>query len=302
MANVSPHASHPVFDLEDQIVKAGNQPCPVDLKPWQGRVDQLAGKTLNGLPRLRITWGQDWNHGSMIVMSRPRLKYCFWRYEEAGQIHDIGVPRFYLEELQPKARLVKSGWDNARFHIDEDTGEIQDVIGPIPEDGFYTCVFVICLHDDVCCSGTGMQKVRDEHGKWTYEQCLGAYRPPCDADLQRIRRIIWNRDHASNDEIATSDSLIEKHTDELRDRRDERWATQSREYMDDFTRSHAWKWTEDDPTKLNWGKWHFMQAHNKSGTPEPAQSPGGFTVIDRRRIEREESDVSSGDAANRSAA
>src|SRR5262245_2074084 len=199
--NFSPHQSHPLFDIEAAVVRAGNQPCPVDLTPWQDRLDRISGKTIDNKPRLRIVWGQDFEKASQLIMGRPRLKYYFWRYEEAGAIHDIGVPRFYLEELQPKARLEQSGWNRCRFYVDPDTGEWQDVMGPIPEDGFYTCVFIIALHDHICCNGTGMQ------GK---EQCLGAYRPPSDSDLQRVRRIIWNRDNSTSDERNPSASLIEK--------------------------------------------------------------------------------------------
>src|SRR5690349_11349424 len=87
------HISHPGFDIEDEIVKAGNRPSPVDLKPWQRRLDDIAGKTLENRSRLRIVWGQE---ATFFCVGRMRHKYPFFRYEQDGEIRDIGTPRFYV--------------------------------------------------------------------------------------------------------------------------------------------------------------------------------------------------------------
>lgn len=290
---------HPVFDEESTIVKAGNQQSPVDLQPWQSRIDKLAGKTLSNLPRLRITWGQDWAKATMLIIGRPRMKYCFWRYEEAGEIHDIGIPRFYVESLIPKSVVEKDGtWQKYQNYYDEDTGRFVDMMGPIPEDGFYNCVFLIAHHNESCCNGTGIQD---------NELCLGYYRPPCDSDLQRIRRIIWNRDHSTSDERSPSQSLVQKWSDEMGEKRDQQTVRASREYIDDFCRTHAWKWTEFDPSRLGWGKMIFTRGHSRSGATaaelaewrsgKALASAQGFTVIDRRRIKEKEDDGSSSSAA-----
>jgi hypothetical protein len=252
----SKHVSHQTFDREETIVAAGNCPSPVDLKPWQDRIDLIAGKTATGLSKLRITWGQDLDKAGAWICGARRAKYPFWRYEEAGEIRDIGTPRFYVEELHNNAELRQSDhWEKSRYYTDPQLG-LLDVLGPIPEDGFYTAVFTIALHDEVCCGGTGVLN---------NDICLGAYRPPCDADLDRIRRMKYRRDHAENQDLRPSQSRIEKMTEEAERKRDERIDKDSRAYMDDFFRTHGWKFTTDDPSRLKWGKYMFVGAHTKSG-------------------------------------
>src|SRR5262245_49127537 len=133
------HTSHPLFDIESAIVANRNQPSPVDLKPWQNRIDSIVGKTPDGKSRLRIVGGQ---HGTTFSCGKTRRKYPFWRYEDAGEIVDIGIPRFYVEELHTNSELHhKDAWDNARYYYDEATRELIDVLGPVPQDGFYSALF-----------------------------------------------------------------------------------------------------------------------------------------------------------------
>lgn len=274
--------SHPVFDREETIVQAGNCPGPVDLKPWQDRIDLIAGKTVTGLSRLRVVWGQDREKAWMWCCGARRSRYPFYRYEEAGQILDIGTPRFYVEELHGNAELRKDdNWEKNRYYRDDRLG-VLDVLGPVPEDGFYTSVFTIALHDEVCCSGTGVLN---------NDICLGAYRPPCDADLDRIRRMKYRRDHASNEEMRPSQSRIERMADEMEQKRDERIDRESGAYMDALFKTHGWRLTTDDPTRLKWGKHMFVRdgAHSKSGA----------TVEEIKRWRKEKSvNVSNGDSGN----
>lgn len=293
MADLSHKKSHPIFDVESEIVRAGNQPSPVDLQSWQDRIDRTAGKTLDNLSRLRIVWGQDTQKGTMFVCGRMRQKYCFWRFKEAGEIRDIGVPRFYVEQLVPKETLKKDGsWDRGRGYRDPLTGKFVDVLGPIPETGFYVALFTVAFHDELCCNGSGLQRVRRDTGGFEDRLCLGAYRPPADSDLQRIRRMLWGRNNASNQEIAPSETLLSKWSDERADRIDRIEDARFEEYMDDFTKSHAWRWSVDDPTSLSHGKFHWMSGHSRSGQKlDPAQATG-FRVIDRRANNEEEKYVS----------
>lgn len=246
-----------LFDIEAEIIKARNQPSPVDLKPWQDRIDAIVGKTATGKSRLRIVWGQSFEHASSIICGRRALRYPFYRYEEGGAIHDIGIPRFYIEELHGNAELKhKDAWDRSRYYFDEYTREMIDVLGPIPEEGFYTSLFQIAHHDDLCCSGKEVVKG---------EPCLGGYREPGEIDLTRIRRMKWRRDHASNDENLPSESLLRKRAQDLTEKRDEKWRTGIRERVEDFMNTHAWKFTTFDPTEIGWGRFHFTGAHSKSG-------------------------------------
>lgn len=249
--------SHPLFDIEAAIIRSRNQPSPVDLKVWQARIDATVGKTATGQSRLRVVWGQDFEKASAIMCGRRALRYPFYRYEEGGSIHDIGIPRFYVEELHSNAELQhKDAWDRARYYFDEYTREIIDVLGPIPEGGFYTALFQIAHHDHLCCDGKEVVKG---------DPCLGAYREPSDADLQRIRRMKWRRDHASNDDNAPSETLIRKRAADLTEKRDEKWRTGIREAIEDYSKTRSHSWCTLDPVVYQHGRFHWAGSHSKSG-------------------------------------
>src|SRR5262249_6837565 len=131
-----------------------------------------------------------------------------------------------------------------------------DVLGPIPEDGFYTCLFQIAHHDSLCCDGRGIVK---------HEPCLGSYRPPCDSDLQRIRRMKQRRDQASNDDNAPSESLLRKRAADRTEKRDEKWRQGVKEAVEDFANTRGHSWFTLDPATYSWGKYHFTGGHNRSG-------------------------------------
>lgn len=242
------HISHPGFDIESEIVKAGNVPAPVELKTWQARIDNIAGKTVEGRSRLRIVWGQS-KEATIWCLGRRRHKYPFYRYEADGEIHDIGTPRFYVEELHDIAELKHNdGWEAARYQWEG--LERLDVLGPMPEEGFYTSVFLIAHHDEACCNGLG--HVRNE-------LCLGAYRPPTDADLTRIRRMKQRRDAASNTENRPSEELILKWNKEAGERRDNQFREKLHERVKDWIAVHGHRITDSmNPKIVKHGKHHFL--------------------------------------------
>lgn len=247
------HTSHPVFDIESAIIKTRNVPSPVDLKAFQTRIDRICGKTPDGKSKVRVVWGQQ---ATQFIMGRQRMKYPFWRYEEGGEIHDIGTPRFYLEELHVNAELQSAGrWDEARYTWMD--GELVDILGPIPSEGFYSPLWCIAHHDDYCCNGKGYIKG---------EACLGAYRPPVDSDIERIQRMHKRREQAAQSEMEPLDAAqVEKKRLERSHTQDEAYRKKIRETIADYinTRSHSWDTL--DPAVLNWGKYHFIGGHNKSG-------------------------------------
>lgn len=248
---------HPIFDVENEIVRLGNVRPPVDVRPFQSRINAVAGLTPTGKPRLRITWGQDFDSASMWICEKRRLKYPFWRVEEAGEIHDIGIPRFYIEELHDLAELSRHNrWQQARFHTDEESGEVLDVLGPMPTDGFYSCLFMIAHHDDSCCGGEGHVR---------YEPCLGGYREPNESDITRIQRAIWNRNNAAQQENQPSDELIAKRQSDYVEARDQQRRQTFRQNISDWVRTHAIGWDTLDPGEKSWGKYHFTAAHNRGG-------------------------------------
>jgi len=253
--------SHAVYDNETEIVRAGNTPCPadVDLKIWQKRIDQVAGKTATGQSRLRIVWGQDTETTKMISCGKWRLKYPFWRVEERNDIRDIGIPRFHVEEHIPRAELMNGGkWDAARYSFNPDTGELIDVLGPCPEGGFYTAAFLIAHHDEQCCDGREV---------FNGEKCLGAYRPPVDADIERIQKVLQRREQAANSEVAPTSEQLEKQRQGLIEARDEKRRLELRERLEDWTKTHAHTWSTHDPSVIQHGRYHFTGGHSKSGMP-----------------------------------
>lgn len=250
------YQSHPGFDIESEIVKAGNRPSPVDLSVWQRRIDDIAGKTLENRSRLRIIWGQAFD-ATIWCVGRRRMKYPFWRYEEAGEIHDIGTPRFYVEELHDISELKQNdGWESARYQWNG--LEKIDVLGPIPEEGFYTSVFLIAHHDELCCNGSGQIKGN---------LCLGAYRPPTDSDLIRIRRMKQRRDNAANFQNRPTEEQITKWTAEAAQKRDEAFSQKLRESIDNWVAVHGHRITDSMNYKqLARGKWKFMPTKNFDGS------------------------------------
>jgi len=250
---------HPVYDQETAIIETGNTPCPIDLEVWQSRIDRMAGKTPSGLSNLRIVWGQDFSSTKMISCGVWRMRYPFFRFEEAGQVLDIGIPRFYVEELVPREDLMANNrWQNARYYTDPDDGRLIDVLGPCPETGFYETVFQVAHHDEQCCNG---REVKD------HEPCLGAYREPREADLDRIARILQRRDRATKGDLTPDPVQTAKRHKGLVEERNEKRDSQLREKISDFTKTHSFTWFTHDPTVISHGKYHWMSGHNKSGSP-----------------------------------
>lgn len=250
---------HPVYDNEAAIVDAGNTPCPVDLAVWQKQIDRMAGKTPSGLSNLRIVWGQDFNATKMISCGAWRMKYPFFRFEEAGQILDVGIPRFYVEELVPRETLMANGrWDRARYYHDPDSGELIDVLGPCPETGFYDTVFQVAYHDEACCDGREVKN---------HEPCLGAYRSPTDQDIDRIARILQRRDRATESDLNPSAAQSSRRYKAIISKQEAQVHSEMVDQINDFMKTHAFTWFTDDPTVIKHGKYHWTSGHNKSGSP-----------------------------------
>lgn len=246
------HVSHPVFDIESEIIKTGNAPCPVDLKSFQERIDRALGKMPDGKPKVRVVWGQA---ATQFVMGRQRMKYPFYRYMEGGEIQDIGTPRFYFEELHTNAELQTQGrWEQARWAwID---GEKVDLLGPIPEDGFYSPLFAIAHHDDYCCGGR--EFIRGE-------PCLGAYRPPTDSDITRLQRMHKRKEQASRHELDPTPEQVTKAAAEMAEKRDEQFRSNIREVIEDYIKTRSHSWDTLDPAVLQHGKYHWLRSSRKSG-------------------------------------
>ena len=283
------HQSHPYFDNERAIIESEtNVPSPIPLTGFQEQIDKIVGRTPYGQSRVRILWGQDVEKGSMFTLGKRRLKYPFWHFKAGEEIRDIGVPRFYIEELHTNEELMKDDkWEKARYQWHG--GVCEDVLGPIPLDGFYTGLFIIAYHDDTCCGGREIVK---------HQPCYGSYREPGEQDLTRIRRMLFMRNQASRSEIAPSDEEIHRQAKAQMEARDEHWRQGIRGVTEDFLKTHAWRFVTSDPSKLSWGKYHFTgEGHSRSGL-SPLQLA---RLRDRAKVDdsqsQEQANVSNSSAA-----
>lgn len=219
----------------------------------------MAGKTPFGLSYLRIVWGQDFEATKMITCGAWRLRYPFYRDLDGTKIIETGIPRFYVEELVPRETLMADDrWQKARYVQDEETGQTIDVLGPCPEKGFYETVFQIAKHDMYCCDG---REVRN------HTPCLGLFREPREIDIDRIARMIQRRNQASRSEAdGTSQWYGKQRQGEITDaqqKRHEELKTRMYEYL----KPHQHRFTTFDPSVIANGKFHFLSAHNRSGSP-----------------------------------
>jgi len=261
--------SHPVFDIEARW--GARMPCPVDLAPFQRRMDAVTGKTPDGRPRVRVVWGADPAQRQFICgqwvlrywhfrneVRRERFNPATGLWEAWTEIEEIPTPRFYVQELHENRELhARDAWERARWSwID---GQRVDVLGPVPEEGFYTDLFMIAHHDRLCCRGSEVVRGLP---------CLGAYREPGEADLDRLRRIVRAKERAAADEVAPSAETVERRRLNAAREQEERFRGELGERMDDFLRTHVHRLLTDDPSIENWGKYHFVgenAGHSKSG-------------------------------------
>lgn len=250
-------SSHPIYDDEKEIIKAGNTPSPVNLRLFQRQINRIVGQSVDGKPLLRIAWGQDEERMKIISFGQWRMQHPFYQRADGST---IGVPRFYIQQLHTNAELhAGDNWEKARWTWIDD--KKVDVLGPVPEQGFYSSLYHISYHDERCCAGRGVMM----HPEEGIVQCHGGYRPPEQQDLEKIHRMYMQREQASNDVMAPSADLISKRAAEAKEKRDEKWRQGIRGEIDDFFNTHQHRFVTHDPTVLSHGKFHFMGGHTRSG-------------------------------------
>jgi hypothetical protein len=276
-----------------------NIPAPSRNKYIQDRINKITGKTPEGRPILRIEWGQEQME---FTCGEDRAKYLYatalvphkfnFTDLETGELksipwdkapdgitpannpsmfthyrYDVGVPRFFVAEHQPRPTYVPD-WEANRYHTDEVTGELIDVLGPCPED-FYIPLFCIAEHNS-CCNGRGVKYTPSP------EACFGKFRFPNDSDVQRIQRMLQLREAAhqyrSPDETRVSQAEadeIAKYANDRNYNSFEAMKARMGARTESWMKLHGWHMTEFDPTVQAWGRYHFMGGHNKSGIIVP---------------------------------
>lgn len=258
--------AHPIFDNETRW--DANFPCPIDLTAFQKRLDEITGKTWDGRSRLRVVWGQAPDDLMFFRGEKIRRhphwrekKQIEWQDEETGlwtireQLFEIGIPRFYVQELHERDELLRNdAWEQSRYSYDGLT-KIDDM-GPVPEEGFYQDLFLVAHHDSFCCNGAG-------HVRGVV--CLGGYRPPSQEDIDRVGRMIRRWHQATPEELEPSLELKNKRIREHIQKQEREQREALRETVKNGLAPHQHTFTTDDPSIAQWGKYHWVGAHNKSG-------------------------------------
>lgn len=178
--------------------------------------------------------------------------------------YDVGVPRFFIAEHQPRSTYA-GDWEANRYHTDEVTGELIDVIGPCPET-LYIPMFCVAAHGE-CCGGKG----------YTLQPpapCYGKFRYPNQEDVDRVQRMLQLRETSKKwrdvGETRVSQAEIDeiaKYAYERKDKSFEAMKARMGERTDDWMKLHGWRMAEFDPSVLSWGKRHMMGGHSHSGLP-----------------------------------
>ncbi len=159
----------------------------------------------DGRPRLRLIWGQS-PLASVFWKGERRLRYLYktehrligWMapdgrmfpptveppsveqtqalvVEPVYQDEDIGIPRWYIEQMMPSSILCAE-WDKIRYDMNLERGELEDSLGPPPSTGDYEEAFYMVADHDACCPGNSF-----------HPGCKGSYRDPNQGDIEYIR-------------------------------------------------------------------------------------------------------------------
>ncbi|MCI0748161.1 MAG: hypothetical protein L0Y58_22370 [Verrucomicrobia subdivision 3 bacterium] len=237
---------------------------PLDVWPWEGnfppplsaraqrefqrQVNAICGIAVNGKPNVRLMWPADPDpEVSMRVdyAGERRARYCLYsqdyecqRLTEAGLIAvetitvDIVPPRWMLEEYSE------------------------------PSDS-YLHLRTIAFHDARCCAGA--ESVQGQ-------LCHGLYREPSRSDLDDLQRRVRERE-AFGERVYADRPLtgreMQSALSRLKAWREQWEAITKQKYKDamiDGFMSQSPRLFSDDPTANAWGRRHFTNGHNKSGS------------------------------------
>lgn len=296
-----------------------NHPCPADLAPVQERLNQLAGFTVDGHPKVRAEWGQEemiWEYGEPVAkylfcrVPIPR-EYSYYDFDLGQQIvqpwqeapfspltapefftwenYDVGIPRIWFSKVVERSEYAFD-WDRYRWYSAETeqfvTGpseldeSIVDLLGPLP-DKLYFPLFMIASHAKCGCNGTGaIEKV---HGGVT--PCYGEFRLPVDFDYKRLRKSLAAQQQAKRvdaDKGKYPQWFQEQLTlDSLNQNlaHYEQQRVRMRERNADHIKTHIAQFVDTTLTEKQWGRYAFMGGHSKSGLPQQPAPPAKVAPV-----------------------
>ncbi len=261
------------FARVDDLLASGqpipnNIECPIDMRSYQKKLDSIMGLTVDGRSRVRLEWMMDAKTELHNFCGEQVFKHPYWIYIDSHSHIDpgtqleivtqsrrfIGIPRFVVTELHERSQ-AGLGWEQSRYGWLD--GVWTDMLGPLPEEGWYDDLFIVAKHDELCCGGKGSHQGH---------VCYGGFKMPGDFELKRLRKMNYNRDHA---EVMTEplDVRVAKEKQE----RDDWWRAKFGEAITEGLKPHAWRFETHDPGRLSNGRWHFIGKNNR----------GGFTDAER---------------------
>ena len=253
---------HPYNKLPIQA----NFPPPMKPTWFQKSLERIGGKEINGKPRFRIVWGQDPQNMEWDCYGKEwRGKYIFSStqqpvsYSETNGVvgvkmetFDICWPRWWVEFYIPPEVACRG---HEVSGIDEDGAAFYD---PLPTEGLYFPQLEICEHDEECCSRAKSKSL----------DCHGYYRDPGQADLDLLASLIKKRDeekeNRTGEKTQTDFERIARKTLEKKAKWREGLSERMGLIAKDAVLTHQASFSED-PTVVNWGRYHWTSGHSKSG-------------------------------------
>ena len=182
-----------------------NSSAPAINPSLQNQLTLIGGVMKDRRPRIRLVWGQS-AESSIFWRGRQRLRYLWeWKRQLIGyrsidangneppkffaptvelpsfapgvlleplyEDIDIGIPRWYVEQMMPAA-IACDGWKDERY--DKVDGTLVDSMGEPPVTGTYEEAFYMIADHSHCAHVPGYT-------------CYGEYREPQQYDVEYVR-------------------------------------------------------------------------------------------------------------------
>lgn len=238
-------STHPldVWPLE------GNFPPPLSprlQREFQERINKICGLVANGKPAVRLIWPADPDESiSMkIVEGEKRARYTLYSQEfECERTSESGLP--VIETIT--VDITPPRWMLEEYSEPTDS---------------YLHLKTIAYHDERCCEGAG---------SINGHLCNGLYRDPEARDLEDLQRMVKLREQFG--ERVNPDQPLTYHETQAALSRLRQWRetyehglkTRFKNVLMDGFLPMAPRITSDDPSVNQWGKYHWISRHSKSG-------------------------------------
>lgn len=280
-----------------------NLPTPVSVQAFNSQLAKLFGRdTRSGQQWVRLLWaatdmvdkfGQpdacDWDCYGDGGRGQWRRRYLYSsdvsyvdRYDAQRDLwyshevwNDVSPPRFVIERLVAPVEACR-GWQASG--VDSDGTPWSDIK---PLHGRYEALMIpFPLHLALPLIGSGMIATHNGHccrsAKADNVQCYGQYAEPSEQHLDEFRMLAYLLNQAPE---RRPGALTEQEAKRARKRQWERNANAWQSIGDriqqialEALRTHAPTFSNDESVVRN-GKYHWMSAHNKSGSPKSLIPP-----------------------------